>query len=80
MAEPLLRHRVGGRIKPVVGGESSQTSHLGYVISGRIHIAADDGEEIDLGPGDVYRIEPGHDAWVLGDEPFEAGSSSSSSG
>jgi hypothetical protein len=59
-------------IKPVVGGESCQTSHLGYVISGKIHIAATDGTELDLGPGDAYRIEPGHDAWVLGDEPFEA--------
>jgi hypothetical protein len=26
----------------------------------------------DLGPGDAYRLEPGHDAWVLGDEPFVA--------
>ena len=32
-------------IKPVVGGESCQTAHLGYVISGRIHIASDDGTE-----------------------------------
>ena len=32
----------------------------------------DDGAAADLGPGDAYRIEPGHDAWVLGDEPFIA--------
>ena len=42
------------------------------MVSGRIHIASDDGSELDLGPGDVYRFEPGHDAWVLGDEPFVA--------
>ena len=59
-------------IKPIVGGESCQAAHLGYVVSGRIHIASDDGSELDLGPGDVYRLEPGHDAWVLGDEPFVA--------
>lgn len=59
-------------IKPVVGGESCQTTHLGYVVSGRIHIAHTDGTEADLGPGDTYRIDPGHDAWVLGDEPFTA--------
>jgi hypothetical protein len=57
-------------IKPVVGTESCQAAHLGYVVSGRMHIVAGDGRELDLAPGDAYRIEPGHDAWVLGDEPF----------
>jgi hypothetical protein len=56
-------------IKPVVGGESCQAAHLGYVVSGRLHIVSDDGAELDLGPGDAYRLEPGHDAWVVGDEP-----------
>ncbi len=56
----------------MVGGESCQAAHLGYVVSGRIHIASTDGTELYLGPGDAYRIDPGHDAWVLGDEPFTA--------
>ena len=59
-------------IKPVVGGESCQAAHLGFVVSGHIHIAATDGAELDLGPGDAYRLEPGHDAWVVGDEPVVA--------
>ena len=59
-------------IKPVVGGDSCQAAHLGYVVSGQIHIASTDGTELDLGPGDAYRIDPGHDAWVLGDQPFVA--------
>jgi hypothetical protein len=59
-------------IQPVVGGDSCQAAHLGYVVSGRLHIAADDGAETDLIPGDSYRLEPGHDAWVIGDEPFTA--------
>ena len=59
-------------IKPVVGGESCQAAHLGYVVSGRLHIAATDGAELDLGPGDAYRLDPGHDAWVVGDEPVVA--------
>ena len=59
-------------IKPVVGGDSCQAAHLGYVVSGRLHIASTDGSELDLGPGDAYRLDPGHDAWVLGDEPVEA--------
>ena len=33
------------------------------------HSAAMDGSELDLGPGEAYRLDPGHDAWVVGDEP-----------
>jgi hypothetical protein len=56
-------------IKPVVGTESCQAAHLGYLMYGRMHIVADDGTEADLVAGDTYRIAPGHDAWVVGDEP-----------
>ena len=59
-------------IKPVVGTDDCEAAHLGYVVSGRIHIASTDGTEADLNPGDGYRIAPGHDAWVVGDEPFVA--------
>jgi hypothetical protein len=57
-------------IKPVVGGDSCQARHIGIVVSGRLHVTHDDGAEADLEPGGVYRIEPGHDAGVVGDEPF----------
>ena len=53
----------------VVGGDSCQARHVGMITSGRMHIVHDDGTEADAGPGDVYVIEPGHDAWVVGDEP-----------
>ena len=59
-------------IKPIVGTDSCKVRHVGVVVSGRIHIAHDDGSEADAGPGDAYRIEPGHDAWIPGDEPFVA--------
>jgi hypothetical protein len=59
-------------IKPVAGTDSCQAAHLGYVVSGTIHIAATDGAEADLSAGDAYRLEPGHDAWVVGDEPLVA--------
>jgi quercetin dioxygenase-like cupin family protein len=55
-------------LKPVVHTESCQLSHLGYVASGRLAVAPDGGDEIVLGPGDVFSIEPGHDTWVVGDE------------
>jgi uncharacterized cupin superfamily protein len=57
-------------IKPVVGTESCQATHLGYAVSGRIHIDHEDGSSADIGPGDAYFIAPGHDAWVVGEEPF----------
>lgn len=55
-------------IRPVVGGQSCQAPHLGYLLSGRLHVVADDGSEADLSAGETYRLEPGHDAWVVGDE------------
>src|SRR5687767_2260160 len=59
-------------IKPVAGTDSCQAHHVGAVVSGRMHIAHEDGTEVDVGPGDAYVIEPGHDAWVLGEEAFVA--------
>jgi quercetin dioxygenase-like cupin family protein len=56
-------------IKPVAGTESCQTEHIGYVVSGQMHVTHDDGSESDVKPGDVYWIAPGHDAWVVGDKP-----------
>jgi hypothetical protein len=57
-------------IKPVVGTDSCQARHVGVVQSGSMHVVHDDGTELDLRAGDAYVIEPGHDAWILGDEPF----------
>ncbi len=61
--------RWSSHIKPIAGTDSCQTAHLGYVISGRMKIVMDDGSEGEIGPGSVTRIAPGHDAWVVGDEP-----------
>ena len=33
-----------------------------------MHVVHDDGSEMDIGPGDAYVIQPGHDTWVVGDE------------
>jgi hypothetical protein len=59
-------------IKPVAGTDSCEARHLGVIVSGRIHVKCDDGTEGEAGTGEVYAIEPGHDAWVVGDEPFVA--------
>ena len=55
--------------QPIMGTPSCQVPHTGIVLSGRWHVEMDDGTAVDLGPGDAYAIPPGHDAWVVGDEP-----------
>lgn len=73
---PVMRGRwdAGWRwsehVKPVAGTESCEATHLIYCESGRMHVRMDDGTEADIGPGDFASIAPGHDAWVVGDEPF----------
>ena len=57
-------------VKPVAGTDSCQVGHLVYGVSGRMVIKMDDGTETEVGPGDVTAIPPGHDAWIVGDEPF----------
>jgi hypothetical protein len=59
-------------VKPVVGGDSCQAHHVGVVVAGTLHVVHDDGAEGDATPGQAYVIEPGHDAWVVGDETFVA--------
>ena len=59
-------------VKPIAGTDSCQSPHFLYALSGRMAVAMDDGTEMEVGPGDVARIEPGHDAWVVGDEPCVA--------
>jgi len=59
-------------VKPTAGTEKCEATHLLYVLSGRMGIAHDDGTEAEIGPGDVVAIEPGHDAWIVGDETFKS--------
>ena len=56
-------------VRPIVGGDSCDVRHFGYVITGRLCFRMDDGEERQFGPGDLYVVPPGHDTWVVGDEP-----------
>ncbi|HET9076599.1 MAG TPA: cupin domain-containing protein [Acidimicrobiales bacterium] len=58
-----------GDVRPRAGTPSCQMPHSGIVLSGRFVVRMDDGEERILGPGDAHVVSPGHDAWVMGDEP-----------
>lgn len=59
-------------LKPIAGTDKCEATHLMYCMSGRMRIAMNDGSEEEIGPGDVASIAPGHDAWVVGDEPCVA--------
>lgn len=56
-------------LKPLVGGESCQTHHLVYILSGKMAAKMNDGKEEEFDPGDVGDIPPGHDGWNSTDEP-----------
>jgi mannose-6-phosphate isomerase-like protein (cupin superfamily) len=57
-------------IKPVVGTDSCQNSHVGYAVSGAITVRLEDGTEKTIRAGESYTIPPGHDAWIEGTDPF----------
>ena len=56
-------------VKPIAQTDSCQAAHMGYFISGRMKVVMDDGQETEFGAGDYAVIPPGHDAWIVGDEP-----------
>jgi class 3 adenylate cyclase len=57
-------------VKPLAGTEWCEFHHIGMTLSGRTHVVTRDGAEMELGPEQFYEIPPGHDAWVVGDEPW----------
>jgi quercetin dioxygenase-like cupin family protein len=57
-------------VGPLTGAASCQVEHVGIVLSGRAIAAMDDGATIEMRAGDIFHIAPGHDSWVLGEEPY----------
>ena len=53
-----------------LGKKSCDVEHVGLVVSGRATAAMDDGRVIEMKPGDIFYIAPGHDSWVVGGEPY----------
>ncbi len=56
-------------VKPIVHTPSCQESHVGYVLSGRLTAKTDDGATHTFQAGEAMSLQPGHDAWVEGNEP-----------
>ena len=57
-------------VAPTAGTRTCQVKHVGLVVSGHAKVLMDGGEELDLRQGDLFSVEPGHDSWVVGDEPY----------
>lgn len=53
-----------------LGKKNCEVEHVGLVMAGRATAAMDDGRVIEMKPGDLFYIAPGHDSWVIGDEPY----------
>lgn len=53
-----------------LGKSSCDVEHVGIVVSGCATAAMDDGRIFEMRAGDVFYIPPGHDSWVVGDEPY----------
>jgi quercetin dioxygenase-like cupin family protein len=56
-------------VKPIAGTDSCEAAHTCYFVSGRMKVVMDDGQEMEYGPGDFAIMPPGHDAWIIGEEP-----------
>ena len=57
-------------VKPVVGTPSCQHHHQGVVVGGQMEVVTDSGARRRFGAGEALDVPPGHDAWVVGDEPL----------
>ena len=61
-------------VKPKIDSDSAscQANHIGVIVKGTVCAKHDDGTEITYTAGSAYSVKPGHDAWVVGDEPVIA--------
>jgi class 3 adenylate cyclase len=57
-------------VKPIAGTAFCQYHHVGYVLSGAAHVEMEDGVSLEIEANSIFEIPPGHDAWVIGDEPW----------
>jgi quercetin dioxygenase-like cupin family protein len=60
----------GWRYSERMGAPICYDTHVGYALSGRLHVDLSDGSSFEIAPGDAFMIPAGHDAYTVGDEPF----------
>jgi uncharacterized cupin superfamily protein len=59
----------GWRFSRDMGADRCYDTHVGYTVSGNITVELEDGTRLEFGPGSAFIVPPGHDAWVVGDQP-----------
>ena len=59
-------------VKPIAGTDWCEAPHFQYLISGTLRVKMADGTEFDTHAGEILALPPGHDGWVVGDEPVVA--------
>ncbi|HAS09458.1 hypothetical protein NHL50_01865 [Acidimicrobiia bacterium EGI L10123] len=68
-----LVYGVGGKwsehVKPHVGTDFCEHAHVGFLAKGRLAGEYPDGCTFDFTAPIGVHIDPGHDSWVVGDEP-----------
>ncbi len=62
-------HRWSDKLKPIVGTDLCMHAHVGFLARGRLQGEYADGCAFEFTAPEAVVIEPGHDAWVVGDEP-----------
>jgi hypothetical protein len=64
----------GWRWSVDVGGPAGlshcMVEHVGLVVAGKAVAAMRDGRVVEMKAGDLFYIAPGHDSWVVGEEPY----------
>jgi hypothetical protein len=56
-------------MKPIVGTDLCMHAHVGFLVSGEIHIEYADGCVVEHKAPQIVAIDPGHDGWVVGRQP-----------
>ncbi len=62
-------YRWSKNMKPVMGGDLCQHAHVGFLVHGQMHIEYADGCKLELVAPQAVTVDPGHDGWVVGNEP-----------
>ena len=61
--------RWSAQMKAIVGGDLCMHTHVGFLARGQVHIQYSDGCVVEFTAPQVVAVEPGHDAWVVGEGP-----------
>jgi hypothetical protein len=64
------KYKPGWQWSKHIGAQTGKKSeaHTGYIVSGHMCVKNKDGKETRIGPGEVFHVSPGHDAWVVGEK------------